>query len=618
MTGENAQLALFGADPIEPVPTTDTGVPEQDEPVAVSPNEPEQPEPASPATPQLPKEVSEAPAASEPARLPPVGTAADSHAAIITEEGCFTPSGLPRRAGRSVESVEILAKLLTWLGLKPKGAVAQVYIVGVEACDILGWEIDPGSEDDFDSMKALREHAAAELAKAIRLTIGPLNDHGWFLRKNKSGKEKEPGHYINLERRTDGDGLMMVDVILEPYSWTYPYRDIGWSGRIGELGIFGNPTAGTYLPDDAAEARRELGRRLHFSVEQLGVLPGPTPARTGAAIQDQVVRTRTRSGKGVVVTEAGPLPPLNDAPSGEIEPPVVWTRSSIDPAELENAAALVTIDQRAAYLASAGMLAFGYGTPQYVQGDVVARMVRKGKNAPFGVYRVTMPALRSLNLPDTLPPILPVVDPQRTDPDQPVNTWVTGISLDKLQAPVSDGGAGLDLDDLEVSEAWMWPSEGKALEAWKKRLAPARKLAVETGDAVMKRYIGVVYKAYIGRMHTDKWDDKFAHHSQPVWWAAIVAHCRWRGRSVAMENSRTHGLWPLHTATDSWVYAVPAGVDLADPSDYLGKMVVEKQVVLTEEIREQLLAATTPSSMRAAITAAFGEFDDDLDDEWEQ
>jgi hypothetical protein len=119
-------------------------------------------------------------------------------------------------------------------------------------------------------------------------------------------------------------------------------------------------------------------------------------------------------------------------------------------------------------------------------------------------------------------------------------------------------------------------------------------------------------------MHTDKWDDRYAHHSQPVWWAAIVAHCRWRGRGVAMEISRTHGLWPLHTATDSWVYAVPADVDLADPSDYLGKMVVEKHTPLTDDRRASLLAARTPSEMRAAILTAYGEAADTHDGIGEQ
>ncbi|MDF3313955.1 hypothetical protein P3H15_55095, partial [Rhodococcus sp. T2V] len=41
---------------------------------------------------------------------------------------------------------------------------------------------------------------------------------------------------------------------------------------------------------------------------------------------------------------------------------------------------------------------------------------------------------------------------------------------------------------------------------------------------------------------------------QPVWRAAIIAHCRWRGRRVAMRIGREHGRWPIRTVTDSWVY----------------------------------------------------------------
>lgn len=597
MSGD-AQLALFGSGdttPASPLPA------QEPKPAPTA-----EPTPANPVAPTKP--------------LPPAGTAADAHAAIITEDGCFAPSGRPRRTGRPVESVDILAQLLTWLNLKPagkegNGGIAQVYIVGEDALDILGWKIDPGHEDDFEDMESLRDQAATTLATAIRLTLGPLNDHGWFLRKNSDGQEKQPGHYINLIRRTDNT-LMLVDVILEPYSWTYPYRDIGWRGRIGGLGIFGNPRHDTYLPDDTAAGRAELGRRLDWCVTHLDVLPGPTPARTGAAIQDRIVKTRTRTGRGVVVTEAGRIPPLNNVPhNSDIESPIVWSRVGIDPAELENAVALVTIDQRAAYLASAGMLSLGYGEPQHLaNGDAIIDTIRSKKAAPFGLYRVEPPALNSLHLPDKLPPLLPVMDPTRTDPNRPVDTWVTGISIDHLQAPVSDGGAGLDLDDLGLSEAWIWPEEGRALEAWKKALAPARTQAIATSDKVMKHFVSDVYRAYIGRMRTDKWDERYAYHCQPVWWFTVVAHCRWRGRRVAMNNSRTPGLWPLHTATDSWVYAVPAGVDLADPSEDLGKMDVEKHVPLTDDIRAALLAAQTPNEMRTAILAAFGDSDDDNDE----
>ena len=41
-----------------------------------------------------------------------------------------------------------------------------------------------------------------------------------------------------------------VDLVLEPYVWTYWNKDFGWGNRVGDMGILGNPAAGTYLPDD--------------------------------------------------------------------------------------------------------------------------------------------------------------------------------------------------------------------------------------------------------------------------------------------------------------------------------------------------------------------------------
>src|SRR3546814_2273343 len=65
---------------------------------------------------------------------------------------------------------------------------------------------------------------------------------------------------------------------------------------------------------------------LAWCAQHLGVLPGPTPARTGAAIVDKIKRDRTRSGKGIVVTVGGPVPPLDGEPRGDLEPALGWTR----------------------------------------------------------------------------------------------------------------------------------------------------------------------------------------------------------------------------------------------------------------------------------------------------
>jgi hypothetical protein len=526
----------------------------------------------------------------------PVTEEADGHAIIVTAEATYAPSGV--RLTGPVDTIEKLDKLLHWAALTPHGLTAQVWFVGIDSCAQLGWTIDPGSEDDVDDLEQLRRRAASELTQAIAATLPPLIAADWELRG-------DPGFVVHLTRKV-GKATQMVDLVLEPYVWTYWNKDFGWGNRVGDMGILGNPTAGTYLPDDDRSAARELGRRLAWSVNHLGTLPGPTPARTGAAVLDKIRRERLRTGKGIVVTAGGPIPPIDGAPRGDFEPPAGWSRvPDID--DLDGATALVTIDQRAAYLASAGMLSFGYGRVRNLTGVDAANAAAVEKPA-FGIWRVILPAAAQYALPEKLP--LP--HPAMLD-EQPVQTWLTTVSLEGLCAPIADGGMGLDIDDLNVSEAWVYEEQGRALDKWAKVLREARTVAVDTDDMAMKRFLGACYKGYVGRMvNPDMWTaTRMQHHHQPLWRAAIMAHCRWRGRRVAMRIARETGRWPIRTMTDSWVYLVGEGQDLADDSDALGKMTLEKKVELTDEMLLAFASAETTHDVRLAIAAAYGSPDEE-------
>jgi hypothetical protein len=529
----------------------------------------------------------------------PAGDEADGHALIVTAAGTSTPSG--RELTGPVDSVEKLDQLIRWAALAPLGAPAQVWIVGQDACEALGWIIDPGSEDDFEDMETLRTRAAEELTAVLQATLTPMLNAGWELRG-------DPGHVVRLARSI-GKFTTMIDVLIEPYVWTYWNKDFGWNNRVGEMGILGSPAAGTYLPDDDDAAARELGRRIAWSAKHLGVLPGPTPARTGAAVVDKIKRERTRTGKGLLVATAGPVPPLDGAPRGELEPAAGWTRMP-RPDDVDGTRRLVSIDQRAAYLASAGMLEFGYGQPTHLTGVGAAAAAVGDKGAPFGLWRITLPPGQTLSLPEKLPLPHP-----RMLADQPVQTWVTSVSLDGLCAPVADGGIGADLDDLGITEAWVYPQQGRALDKWAKILREARRTAVDTGDDATKRFIGSCYKGYIGRMmNPDMWTAKqMQHHHQPVWRAAIIAHCRWRGRRVAMRIAREHGRWPVRTVTDSWVYLLADGEDIADESEALGKMSVEKDVILTDTWLAELMSAPDVHEVKLVIRSAFADDDEDED-----
>ncbi|MGW5153820.1 hypothetical protein ACWERE_49875, partial [Rhodococcus koreensis] len=318
------------------------------------------------------------------------------------------------------------------------------------------------------------------------------------------------------------------------------------------------------------------------------------------------------SGKGLVVATGGPVPPLDGAPRGDLEPAVGWTRVP-EADDLDNVHRLVSIDQRAAYLASAGMLEFGYGQPTHLTGQAAAAAAVGEKGAPFGLWRITLPPGQTLSLPEKLPPPHP-----HMLADQPVQTWVTTVSLDGLCSPVAEGGIGADLDDLDVTEAWVFPEQGRVLDKWAKILREARKAAVDTGDVATKRFIGSCYKGYIGRMvNPDMWTaTRMAHHHQPVWRAAIIAHCRWRGRRVAMRIGREHGRWPIRTVTDSWVYLLAGGEDIADPSAALGKMSVEKDTPLTDPLLSALASAEDVHEVNLAIRAAFADDENTDEDDW--
>ncbi|PQP13751.1 hypothetical protein [Rhodococcus opacus] len=607
---EQADVAAADDAPALPSPEVDSeemdsaAVDGDDELTEIAPAETATSEAAT-AEPTTPADALDLPASEiEPTATPrtpvwealPAGEEADGHALIVTAAGTYTPSG--RELTGPVDSVEKLDKLIRWAALTPLGAPAQIWVVGQAACELLGWIIDPGSEDDVDDMEALRNRAAQELTAVLHAALTPLLNAGWELRG-------DPGHVVHLSRSI-GKFTSMVDVVIEPYVWTYWNKDFGWHNRVGDMGILGSPTAGTYLPDDDLPAARELGRRLAWCAKYLGVLPGPTPARTGAAIVDKIKRERTRSGKGIVVTAPGSVPPLDGPPRGDLEPAVGWTRvPEVD--DFENVHRLVSIDQRAAYLASAGMLELGYGQPTHLTGQAAATAAMGDKGAPFGLWRITLPPGQALSLPEKLP--LP--HPHMLA-DQPVQTWVSTVSLDGLCSPVADGGIGAELDDLDITEAWVYPQQGRALDKWAKILREARKAAVDTDDEATKRFLGTCYKGYIGRMvNPDMWTAKqMQHHHQPLWRASIIAHCRWRGRRVAMRIAREHGRWPVRTVTDSWVYLLADGEDIADASEALGKMSVEKDVVLTDTFLSAFTSAQDVHDVNLAIKAAFA--DDEL------
>ncbi|MDJ0491506.1 hypothetical protein QNA24_34600, partial [Rhodococcus qingshengii] len=159
-TGESTDADRHGEDSMSPVSSVSDTEPIVPQVKAAADVEPE----------TEPTHASELDA-TEPAALPPAGESADGHAVIVTAVGTYTPSG--HTLTGPVDSIEKLDKLIRWATLTPLGAPAQIWIVGIEACDMLGWIIDPGSEDDVDDMEILRTRAAEELTAILHATLTP-------------------------------------------------------------------------------------------------------------------------------------------------------------------------------------------------------------------------------------------------------------------------------------------------------------------------------------------------------------------------------------------------------------------------------------------------------------
>ncbi|MFB9785348.1 hypothetical protein [Rhodococcus baikonurensis] len=529
-------------------------------------------------------------------------TAADDHAMILTDTGSYLPSGA-YLAG-PVDDINKLTRLIDWMmnrkGLVPKGSAPQVWLVGTGILESLGWYV-AADELEFETPAEARAMVLAELAPRIQNSMAPLMSQGWEIRG-------EPGDRIHLTRNL-GNGRRMVDLILEGYAWAI-------SSRAKDLGILG---AGDDLPEGSMAEAAEIGRRIAWSVEHLGVLPGPTATRTAADIFDQIMQSRRGStsrgrgkssdaGKtrGAVIDTAGPVPMLDGQLHGEIEPRTWWART-LDADDLAGVDRVISIDQRASYLASAGSDSFGWGRPDHVA--IGADRRAREEKTPYGLWRVTLPAGNSIALPEKLPLPHP-----HMKYDSIVTTWVTSVSLEALTSPVADGGAGLDLDDLELDEAWVWPNQGRALEAWATRLRKARAVAVESGDTVMKGHVGNIYKRYIGRMlNPDQWQaSNKQHHHQPVWRATIMASSRQRSRRAAMALADKTGRWPFQAFADALTYVAGPDDELADMSPYLGKLVFEKGAPLTEKQISTLASASDVNVLRTLVGEILGgDIDED-------
>lgn len=573
--------------------------------------------------------------------------AAGVRAVLINAAGSFTAAG--ESLTGPVDSPTKFGQLLDWFigsrgGLNPLGGPGQAWVVGAAACQGLGWWPAQITEADSRlSAEALQEFLAAVVAS--------LAGTGWELLGAREAKKPEKlspqlllVKHVTISKDAAGRKVnrrerRMVQLVLEPFAEYITGRS--------EIGLCED------LPEDDEAATGELGRRIVWLTQQLGVLPAVPAATTGQRLADVLYKSSQANG-GAVPQGPGVLPGLDIGPGdegagavgpGELEPAAHWGRPRIDAAEIPDECDLVLLDQQAAYLATAGSIELGFGEITHLSSaaEIAALLApawndeQEGKKPkwPFGVFLAVLPAGERLA---QLPTNLPLPHPLQAY-GHDVTAWITGESVKGMLAPVQQGGAGLSLDDLAITEAYVFADTRRFLDDWTGRLRTARAAAIADGDDACKRYLGAIYKQYVGRLGTDKWAPSKMVHYQPIWRASIIAHCRWRARRQAMTISAqqqaaaqqvsapspwqaqvaAHGLWPIYTYTDSWRYLLPTGMTLAptvaqvaaliaagDKPPRLGALVEEDRSPLTSAQRELLLASQSGEQVSQVVYGRAG------------
>ena len=222
----------------------------------------------------------------------------------------------------------------------------------------------------------------------------------------------------------------------------------------------------------------------------------------------------------------------------------------VDKTELSKATVLQTYDRRGSYLSSAGGIDLGFGAVQHLDQQAAIAAVTAARSTPkvkipFGMWQVTLPPWDQKS-----PPPHPDQHPY-----DKVQRWVTTPTLTLLLEDEDTGGAGYDLPDLNLTEAYVQQHQARLLEPWYARCRDALLTARSDGDEAIARAIKGVYTGYIGRMSSD-FTRKGAQpwHHQPMWGAAIRAAARaalWR---VIQKHRLATGRVPIAIEFDEIAY----------------------------------------------------------------
>jgi hypothetical protein len=453
----------------------------------------------------------------------------DRMVAILSSRGAISPSGLPLTRGPLPTAADLARFVWHRWPNKPdargaRGAAAHPQI----------WITAPA----LKAAGMTPPKKTIERSEDLSATIAALFDceitsarAGWFTAAFRSPKD-------------DGESRR-VHLVLLPFLWLDPSPQ-----RPKDEGLAGTRDTETELPDDEDQAVETLGRRIAWltSISD-GVLPAARPASIGAALLDSV-RARARTQKRV---EACPLPDTLHAETPRLDPNLeAWKNM---PHNAKGDAVDVEVDQRAAYLASAGQVDLGYGVPVEL-GKVDPEVF--AERAPFGLWRITTPPAEKL---DGLTQKLPLPH-EHMHWTESRTFWATTRAVTHLMEPASEGGAGLGLAELNFSGAWVWPHQSRLLRGWADILRTRLMEAIAKGHKDQEDLIKNIYKSFIGRMVGSQHPAGQRHYQQPAWAATIHADTRRRALRYAASIATEHGIYPIAARDiDTFVYRLPAEVD---------------------------------------------------------
>lgn len=463
-----------------------------------------------------------------------VPSAADDQIVIVTSRGVVTPSGKTLTRG-PMRTGEDLGDFLVHRWRSAPKRRPQLWLT-YEALEGVGFSIP--DDEICQTSSSQSDQVAALFGCTISHALS-----GWFTCKFPDHDNRQ------------------AHLVLIPLLDTDPPEQ-----RPGDMGIGGWAETVTELPDDEADLVSLLADRIGWLATLMpGTVPSQRWANVGAELLDAVRRRSPRSRKPL----AGcPLPADVITEMGARLEPIVEPDWDNRDHKARAGRLDVEVDQRSAYLASAGLLDLGFGTPKELH--TVDPAVFDERRPPFGLWHLTTPPAGELDgLTTKLP--LPIANMNWTEE---ATFWVSTRGVQQLTAPVEHGGAGLSIAELQIDAAWVWPEQARLLRTWADAL---RAKIIEARDSERDDYesfIKAIYQAYLGRMASSKWQPAQHHHQQPAWYAAIRADTRWRAMRYARRLADTYGLYPGEARLDAWFYRVEPDQDLEifnEDSTALGK-----------------------------------------------